>query len=303
MWIKIAVSSLGILCLGPLAALAADNAAAAPTLTADQVVAKNIAARGGLEAWRAVQSLSFSGQLEAGGTQNVQLPFRMEFKRPRKSRVEIDFAKDTAIQVYDGANGWKLRPFLNRREVEPFKDDELKSAATESELDGPLVDFAAKGTTVDLEGVEKVDGRDAYKLKLTFKGGQVKHLWIDAQTFLDAKIEGAPRRLDGRMRGVEIYFRDYRSVNGLQIPYVLESVVQGAKQPHKLTIEKVEVNPQLDDALFTRASLLGPQTPAAPAVAAAPAPAPTATVTPARAASSAPDNADGGAAASNQVHP
>jgi outer membrane lipoprotein-sorting protein len=176
----------------------------------------------------------------------------MEMKRPRKMRVEIEFANDKAVQVYDGANGWKLRPFLGRRDVEPFSADELKTASMESELDGPLVDYSTKGTQVDLEGVEKVEGHDAYRLKLTTKGGQVRHLWVDAQTFLEVKIEGVPRRMDGKMRPVEIYYRDYKSVNGLIVPYVLETIVQGAKQSHKMTIESVVVNPKLEDSLFAK---------------------------------------------------
>lgn len=220
------------------------------TLSAAQIVDKDIEARGGLQAWQAVQAMSYSGMMEAGGKQNAQLPFVLELKRPRKSRWEIEFANDKAIQVYDGTRGWKYRPFLGRKDVEPFSPDELKAASMEFELDGPLVDYAAKGTRVDLEGVEKVEGRDAYKLKLTMKGGQARHLWIDAETFLEVKIEGVPRRMDGRMRQVEIYYRDYKSVDGLMVPYLLETTVQGVKQSHKMTIESVVVNPKLDDSLF-----------------------------------------------------
>jgi outer membrane lipoprotein-sorting protein len=250
-------------------------------LSAADIVDKNVAARGGLQAWRAVQTMSFAGKLGAGGNhrdtlpvasrgrrsgqqtlpsrpiEEVQLPFVIEMKRPRKMRVEIEFANDKALQVYDGANGWKLRPFLGRRDVEPFSTDEMKAASMESELDGPLVDYATKGTQVDLVGVEKVEGHDAYKLRLTMKGGQVRHLWVDAQTFLEVKIEGVPRRMDGKMRPVEIYYRDYKSVNGLMVPYVLETAVQGvqgATLSHKMTIENVVVNPKLEDSLFAKPS-------------------------------------------------
>jgi len=235
----------------PLAARA-DTPPPAARLSAVEIVDKSVSARGGLQAWRAVQAITFSGKIDAGGKQNVQLPFVIEMKRPLKTRVEIEFANDKAIQVYDGANGWKLRPFLGRRDVEPFSPEELKSASMESELDGPLVDYAAKGTKVELAGVEKVEGHDAYKLRLTTKGGQVRHLWVDAQTFLEVKIEGLPRRMDGKMRPVEIYYREYKSVNGLMVPYLLETTVQGGKQAHKMTIEAVVVNPKLEDSLFAK---------------------------------------------------
>ena len=231
-------------------AIGADVPEAPAKLSAAQIVDRNVAARGGLQAWRAVQTMSFSGKIDAGGKQNVQLPFVMAMKRPRKTRVEIKFANDKAVQVYDGANGWKLRPFLGRRDVEPFSAEEIKSASMESELDGPLVDYATKGTQLELEGVEKVEGHDAYRLKLTMKGDHVRHIWVDAQTSLEVKIEGVPRRMDGKMRPVEIYYRDYKSVDGLMVPYVLETRVQGGKQTHKMTIESVVVNAKLEDSLF-----------------------------------------------------
>ena len=229
----------------------ADAPKAPAALTAAQIVDKDVAARGGLQAWRAVQTITYTGKMDAGGKHDTQLPFLIEMKRPRKSRVEIEFANDKAIQVYDGSKGWKFRPFLGRRDVEPYSPDELKAAIMEPDLDGFLVDYAAKGTQVTLEGTEKVEGRDAYKLKLTMKGGQVRHLWVDAESFLDVKGDGTPTRMDGKMRPVEVYFRDYKSVNGLMVPYVLETVVQGNKKSHKMTVESVVVNPKLDDSLFT----------------------------------------------------
>jgi len=255
-------------------------------LSATNIAAKNVAARGGLQAWRAVQTMAMSGKMGAGGNQRaaqpipvpgkkgrlampkrpseeVQLPFVMELARPRKMRLELQFNGQTAIQVFDGANGWKVRPFLNRREVEPYTAEEMKMASAQSDLDGPLVDYAAKGTKIDLDGIEKVGDRDSYKLKLTLKGGQETHVWVDAETFLETKIEGQPRRLDGTYHPVEVYYRDYRSVSGLRIPFVLETKVlpvaktaTGFKDPpvpvEKLIIEKVTVNPKLDDSKFSK---------------------------------------------------
>jgi hypothetical protein len=269
-----------------LAAAGVDTASQSK-LSAAAIVDKNVAARGGLQAWRTVQTLSLAGKLGAGGNrratlpvpvpgphasaqtlvtrpaEEVQLPFVMELKRPRKMRFELQFSGQTAIQVFDGANGWKLRPYLNRRVVEPYTTEELKAASTQAEIDGFLVDYAAKGTQIELAGTEKVENRDTYKLKLTTKNGQALHVWIDADTFLEAKIEGQPRMLDGTYHPVEIYYRDYRPVNGLQIPYVLETRVLPVAQtklglrdpavpPEKIMIEKVVVNPQFDDALFTK---------------------------------------------------
>jgi hypothetical protein len=225
-------------------------------MSAAQIVEKNVAARGGLAAWRAVNAITMSGKMDAGGKQNTQLPYVMTLKRPHKSRLEIKLQDQTAVQVFDGKQGWKLRPFLNRDEAEPYTAAEAKSAADASELDGPLVDYASKGTKVELVGAQAVEGKNAYKLKLTLKDGTQRHLWVDAASFLEIKIEGDPRKMDGRMRNVAIYYRDYKAEKGLRVARVLETVVEGVNQSSKIYIETVAVNPPAEDALFEKPQLL-----------------------------------------------
>lgn len=278
----------------PVALLAADKPKAAPPaasqvakLSADQIVEKYYAARGGLKAWQGVTSVSYNGKMDVGfadsvarskryvsgaassaaakrkiveqqtqapadADKQVQLPFLMEMKRPNKERVEVEFAGKTSIQVYDGAKGWLMRPYLNRDDWEPFSPEQAKMQAAEPGIDGLLFDYAAKGTKVAFESVEPVEGNSAYKLKLTMKNGEVRHVWIDAHSFLDVKIEGTPRRMDGKMRTVYVYQRDFRSVQGLMVPFVLETAIDGYRDTHKMVIEKVALNPALDDSMFVR---------------------------------------------------
>lgn len=226
-----------------------------PALPVGQIVDRNIAARGGLAAWRAVNSLTMSGEMDAGGKQDAKLPFVMSMKRPQKSRLEIKFQEQTAVQVWDGKQGWRVRPYLNRNEVENYTAAEARSAAAAAELDGPLVDFERKGTKVELAGTEVVQGRNTYKLKLSLKGGEQIHLWIDAKSFLEAKIDGEPRRMDGRMRKVAVFYRDFKAVDGLQFPHTLETVVEKVNGSHKMTIQKIKINPPLDDSLFAKPQL------------------------------------------------
>jgi len=275
--------------IGVMTAIAAlgvgASASAAPALAVGEIVARNVAARGGAEAWRKVTTLEMSGTMDANkpfssrpdyhppaaaarprgaqpsaaaqpqGAQDdpnrvIQLPFRLEMKRPRMTRLEIEFDKSTAIQIYDGTRGVKIRPFLGRATPEPYTPAELKLAAQEQELDGPLIDYARKGTQIALAGIEPVRGREAYKLKLTLKSGDVRHVWVDAATFLDVQIDGA-RKLDGKQHAVVTYLADYRSIDGLMMPMLAETTVAGVPGATKLSIDKVAVNPRLDDARFS----------------------------------------------------
>lgn len=269
------VHSVGILvALVPVLMAGADTTtkATAPQLSVAQIVEKNVNARGGLEHWRSVQALEMKGKLQAGGnrratipvpgtktspeikmnrpTEQAELPFVMELSRGRKQRLEIQFNGQTAVQVYDGTQGWKVRPFLNRHEVEKFTADELKAAAQQSDLDGFLIDYAAKGSKVEMDGVEQVEGHSAYKLKVTDKNGYTRHVWVDAENFLEVKVEGTPRRLDGKYHPVAVFLRDYRSVNGLMMPYLMETTVEGVRDSEKIKFEEIVSNPKLDATQF-----------------------------------------------------
>ncbi len=242
---------------GVLAAILTPQARAADAkrpaaLSAEQIARKNGEARGGAEAWRAVRSLKMTGELGAGGKTETNLPFALYQQRGHRSRLEITFGGKNAVQVYDGKQGWKLRPFLNRDDVEPFKPDELESAASAAEFDGLLVDHVAKGTRIEVLGTEKVEGKENYKLAVTLANGTRRLLWVDATTFLETKVSGDPRKLDGKPHQVAVYSRDYRTVNGLKIPFVQETVVEGVKQGHKMVVKEVSVNPALPDSLFAK---------------------------------------------------
>jgi len=267
---------------------AVETVASVTGVTAEQIVERNISARGGAAAWHKINSISMTGKLDAGrkrvdggmivtsaagksraekkaelrkiamqmdgeaSDKVIRLPFQMELKRPLKSRIEVPFQGQTAVQVYDGSQGWKLRPYLGRHEVEPFTPVEAKIAAQQQELDGPLLDYVAKGTKVLLLGSEQVNGHKTYKLQLILKNGDVRHLWIDAQSYLDLKIDGVPRKFDGKPREVATYFHDYRTVNGVKIPYELETTIEGVKNSEKISVEHVVINPKLDDSHFIK---------------------------------------------------
>jgi hypothetical protein len=284
------------------AALAASNAPAAagsspaastpaapvlPKLSAQQVVEKNIAARGGLAAWKSVQSISYSGTLDAGKTRPdnglnpgskerllekpgkstkiaqspeekslkveegtpISLPYTLYMQRPNKQRVEVKFKDETLVQVYDGKSGWKLQPYLRRGGALPFSEEEMKKAKQFQDIDGPLVDYAAKGTKIALDGTDLVDGRPAYRLKLTLKSGDVRRVWVDGQTFLDVQIDGT-RRVNGHPVAEYTAMRDFRDVSGIKVPYVMETRTEGLPEREKIVVEKVALNPKLDNALF-----------------------------------------------------
>lgn len=227
-------------------------------LSVDQIVEKNVAARGGLDAWRKVQTMVWVGRVDSANAPAQDLPFVLALKRPNKTRFEITVLNEKAVRVFDGKEGWKLSPGgIGSGGVRPYTMDELKSARDEQVIDGVLIDREAKGVDVTLDGVDKIDGHDAYRLGAKLPSGVTRHVWVDAQTFLEVKYDRQARGPRGQPVTVEVSYSNYRNIDGLQIPLTIESGAAASGNRDRLLIDKVSVNPPLDDAMFARPASQG----------------------------------------------
>lgn len=236
----------------------AGEPAPAPGLTAGQIVEKNMAARGGPEAWRQVETMVWIGHIEGANPSAPGLPFVLQQKRPDKSRFEIQSQGQVSLRIYDGGHGWKLRAGGNSLPyVEEYNSEELRFARDWQTFDGPLMEPAAKGVTVALEGVDTIEGRAAYRLQVTLPSGERHHVWIDTRTFLDVKSDRAVHHAYGPAGRVSVFYRDYRSYGGLQIPMTIESGNDAIPTRDKMVIDKVQLNPPLADSLFARPEGVG----------------------------------------------
>ena len=238
---------------GAAGAVAAGSPPPVPGLTAAQIVEKNQAARGGVEAWRKVQTMVWAGHMESPSNPAPQVPFVLDQKRPNKTRFELNAMGERSLRVFDGKRGWKVRPSRDGSpDVQPFTPQELRFAQEAIVIDSPLIDPDDRRVAVELDGVDQVEGRRAYRLIVRTPSGQRHNVWVDAQTFLDIKYDRTSYNAAGVATTVSVYYRDYHNVDGLQIPSTIETGF-GAGKPHDtMVIEKVAVNPPLDDRLFAR---------------------------------------------------
>jgi outer membrane lipoprotein-sorting protein len=231
------------LCLAAAAVIALPAAAQ----TIDEIIAKSIEARGGEAKLRAVKSVRMTGHIEVGP--GMIAPMSLVVKRPGMVRMEFTLQGMTAIQAYDGKAGWDVMPFQGKKDAEPMAADDVKEMADQADLDGPLMDYKAKGHSVEYLGKEKVEGSDAYKLKITKKNGNVETTFIDADSGLEVKTI-AKITQQGNEVEAESTYSDFRNVDGLILPFSIEQGRVGSPQKAKITMEKVEINPDLSDAQF-----------------------------------------------------
>jgi outer membrane lipoprotein-sorting protein len=228
------------------AALSCVLAVAAPSFaqTADEVVAKNLQAKGGAEKWKSISSVKMTGTVKAQG---MEAPMVAYTKRPNLSRQDITTPAGPFVQAYDGTTPWMMPPGADApREV---KGPQAEGVRRNSDFDGPLIDYAAKGHKLELVGKEKLGTGDVHHLKVMKKEGDVEHYYFDAESGLEVKRTVEIQTAGGVKQTLETQMSDYKPVDGLMIPHTMTQSVNG-NQVAQVTIEKVEINGAIDDALF-----------------------------------------------------
>lgn len=215
--------------------------------TADELVQKNIQAKGGLDKIQALQSIRQTGKLDAGG---FRATTSQENMRPNLMRQTFSVQGLTAVQAYDGSAGWQIQPFGGKKDPAYIGEDDMHDILLAADFDGPLVNYQAKGNKVEFLGHDTVDGDDALRLKVTLKNGDIVYYYLDPDTFLEIRTE-TQEFVRGSVRENTTDFGSYKPVAGVMFPY---SISTGPKNDpsswQTTTVEKIEVNGTIDKSDF-----------------------------------------------------
>jgi outer membrane lipoprotein-sorting protein len=227
------------------ALLLAPAAAAAGAQTVADLVAKNLAARGGAERLKAVDALKITGRMQSMG---LELPLTIWRKRPNLVRQEMRLQDRAIVQAFDGSRAWAVNPLAGSGAPQEIGGEPAEMMREQSDFDGPLVDYQQKGSAIEVEGPDTVEGTRAVVLKVTLKSGRVQRLWLDADTGLEVKSASEVSQ-GSRTVKVETLLSDYRPEDGLMMPHRLRTFVDGQLQAD-VTIDRIEVSPRIDPAIF-----------------------------------------------------
>jgi hypothetical protein len=215
--------------------------------TADELVQKNIQAKGGIEKIKAIQSVRMKARMIAGG--GFTAAIGSENQRPNLLRETFSLQGMTAVTAYDGTTGWQIQPFGGHKDPELMGEDDMRDFELDADLDGPMIDYKEKGNTVEFMGHDTVDGDDALRLKVTLKNGDIVYYFLDPDTFLEIRRE-VQEFIRGSVKESVSEYGSYKAVAGVMFPF---SISQGSKAnpaESTVTIEKIEVNVPIDKADF-----------------------------------------------------
>jgi len=215
---------------------------------ADELVNKNIEAKGGIDKIKAVKTVRMTGRVVFPG--GFVANAGEENMRPNLLRETFSLQGMTGVQAYDGATGWQIQPFGGKKDPQFMGEDDLRDLIIDSDIDGPLVDYQAKGNKVEYMGHGVVDGDDALRLKVTLKDGDIVYYFLDPDTFLEIRKE-TQEFIRGSVKESASEVGAYKPVAGVMYPY---SISSGPKNDpsswQTITMDRIEVNVPLENADF-----------------------------------------------------
>jgi hypothetical protein len=173
-------------------------------------------------------------------------PLLVSIARPPRIRTQFTVAGKTMIQGYDGHRAWLFDGTVAR----PLDADQSANVAAGADLDGPLIDYAAKGNTVELVALDTADGSPAYRLRVKLASGLVDEYFIDTTTWMQTKWRGR-RKQDDQPVVFESWFRDYRAVGGVKFAFRIDSRTVGRAGSQLIALDSVRLNPPFASELFT----------------------------------------------------
>jgi hypothetical protein len=218
--------------------------------TVDEVVARHVAARGGMDKLQAIQTLKITRTVATGLGSTIKVIIYK--KRPQLFRAEQGPAQAGATMTARGVNADAAWDTQQGKIVTRPAQAAAETRDLDADFDGLLVDWKAKGHTVVLDGRVTMPGGDAYKLTVTLKSGLVRTVYLDAKTYLDRRHTGVLNLPGGRQFDVTIDFANWRDVEGVKFPFDITEERTGKEPVVSLVTytENVEVNVPLDDTLF-----------------------------------------------------
>jgi hypothetical protein len=216
--------------------------------TAEELVDRNIQAKGGMEKIKAIHSVHMTGKLTGGG--GFTATVTQDGMRPNLVRETFSLQGMTGVQAYDGTVGWQIQPFGGHKDPELMGEDDVRDLLLDADFDGPLVDYREKGNTVEYLGHDVVDGDDALRLKVTLKNGYILYYYLDPDTYLEIRKE-IQEFIRGSIRENVVDLGSYKPVSGVMYPF---SVASGPKNrpdaAQTTTFEKIDVNVPLAKSEF-----------------------------------------------------
>ena len=209
--------------------------------TADEIINKYVGAMGGAEKLASLKTVKMEGSMS---TQGIDVPLTVTKKHMTGMRLDLEIMGTSNFQLANTKNGWVYMPVMQQTEPKEMEPEQLKSIQNQFDVQGSLFNYKEKGYSVEYVGTEKLDGKDAYKLKMLRNGSNVFY-YIDAVSNFVVKTS-SKANVQGQETDVETSFSDYKkNEEGYWFAYT-NVTMQGT-----IVFDKISANDPVDEKIFS----------------------------------------------------
>jgi len=217
--------------------------------TADEIIKKNIDAKGGLSKFKSIKTIRLTGLFSMPSMGIEDALITIVAKRPNLIRLDIEVMGMVVVRAFDGETAWQTMPTeMGDLETDEMPESDAEEMRRDSDFDGHLIDYKKKGHKVELVGKEDVEGTEVYNLKVTLKDGYVVNYYFDTKNFLDLKSKAITSFQGQEVEG-ETFYSDYKEIAGILFAHSVEMKLDGQTN-QQVIFEKVELNVDVEDAYF-----------------------------------------------------
>lgn len=203
---------------------------------------------GGADNWKKVQSIISKGTYNYNG---IEFPFTAYSKAPNQYKYIVPFKGKFFAQAFDGRIGWKIDAFKGEKNKTMLNGKDALAMMNEAdvELESPFINYLQKGHDALLEGVDSVEGVACYKVLFTRRNGDMETYFFKINNCELVKKQAPSKNAEFEETVLDTYYRDYRTIEGVTIPFMLES--KNNNQPVlTITIKKIIFNKPIADEEF-----------------------------------------------------
>ncbi|GGH80383.1 putative Zn-dependent peptidase [Filimonas zeae] len=222
-------------------------AAAAQTVTVkpEVIIGDYLKTIGGTEELKKVQSLYLKMDLSMQG---MNILVEQKAMAPNKSSMVFSMMGNVVNkEVFDGTNGYSERG----GQKQPMPEEEAAAKKTQTCLFEQVDYLSNQAFKMQVKGVEKVNGKDAYRVEVVNPAGKTQTEYYDVATKLLVKTEGA-LNINGTSVNQSSEFSDYRKVGKVVIPYKIAYTMEagGQQQAMNFTVTEAKLNEGVTEADF-----------------------------------------------------
>ncbi len=214
--------------------------------TAEDIIQKYVSKIGGMEKWKATQTMVSTGTSSLMGQ---ELPYTISSKAPNLLRLEVKAMGQTLVQAFDGKNAWTINPFQGLGKPEIMSPEVGRAFSGQNQLRPVLLDIVGNGLKINLMSKELINNIACDKVEIVHKEGDKEYYFFDPNTSLLIMIRktGISGQAVGKI--TESFLSEYKEEQGILMPHIVQTKIDG-NLFSKNTIISVKINTPLENEIF-----------------------------------------------------